>query len=72
MSASDFTNARWRKSTRSNGSGACVEVAYTEDAIGIRDSKQLGQGPNLVLSHSTWRSFVRLVMSSATVQTPAA
>jgi hypothetical protein len=35
----DFTDANWRKSVRSQNNGACVEVARVGDVIGVRDSK---------------------------------
>ncbi|WP_338598511.1 DUF397 domain-containing protein [Saccharopolyspora sp. SCSIO 74807] len=40
MNTSDFTQATWRKSSRSGGDGgACVEVATIPAATGVRDSK---------------------------------
>ncbi|MGW0433387.1 DUF397 domain-containing protein [Micromonospora sp. NPDC003197] len=55
----DLTGARWRKSTRSNGSGgACVEVADNlSDVVGVRDSKDR-TGPVLVFGPAAWRAFV--------------
>jgi hypothetical protein len=35
----DFTGATWRKSIKTQNSGACVEVARVGDVIGVRDSK---------------------------------
>jgi hypothetical protein len=37
----DLSNARWRKSSRSNDgiNGDCVEVAFAEERAAIRDSK---------------------------------
>ena len=41
-----FTN--WRKSTRSsNSAGNCVEVAFADIRVGVRDSKTGGAGPVL-------------------------
>ncbi|RAY15981.1 DUF397 domain-containing protein [Actinomadura craniellae] len=34
----------WRKSSRSNTSGECVEVARLSTTIGLRDSKNPGIG----------------------------
>jgi hypothetical protein len=48
----------WRKSSRSNGSGECVEVGRTPEGIGIRDTKQGGRGPVLAFSAGDWRSFI--------------
>ena len=39
---SELTHARWRKSTRSNGTGQCVEVARNLPGI-VADTRQ--QGP---------------------------
>ncbi|SCE97121.1 DUF397 domain-containing protein [Micromonospora chokoriensis] len=56
----DLTGARWRKSTRSNGSGgACVEVADNlSGLVAVRDSKDPA-GPVLVFTPDAWRTFVR-------------
>ncbi|MEU7479601.1 DUF397 domain-containing protein [Lentzea sp. NPDC042327] len=48
----------WRKSSRStaNGSGDCVEVALSQDAL-VRDSKN-AEGEVLAFSTTAWRSLV--------------
>ncbi|MEU8155565.1 DUF397 domain-containing protein [Micromonospora sp. NPDC048986] len=55
----ELTGARWRKSTRSNGSGgACVEVASNlPGLVAVRDSKD-PTGPLLVFPSGAWRAFV--------------
>ncbi|MCI4062055.1 DUF397 domain-containing protein [Micromonospora sp. R77] len=48
----------WRKSTRSNGSGDCVEVADNlPGVVGLRDSKN-PTGPVLTFGPKAWSLFV--------------
>jgi hypothetical protein len=57
----DPIGARWRKSTRSNNAGNCVEVADNLPAvIGLRDSKD-PEGPALTFSRSDWARFLKRV-----------
>ncbi|MDG4753548.1 DUF397 domain-containing protein [Micromonospora sp. WMMD718] len=59
----DLTGAAWRKSTRSNNGGECVEVADNlPDVVGLRDSKNPA-GPALAFPPSTWAAFIRAVKS---------
>ncbi|WP_084628424.1 DUF397 domain-containing protein [Amycolatopsis nigrescens] len=64
MITPDFTSTSWRKSTYSNGNGNCVEVAWTADAVGIRDSKECGRGPVVVTSPWQWKAFLQHVVSN--------
>ncbi|MGY5057064.1 DUF397 domain-containing protein [Streptomyces sp. 900105755] len=56
----DLSNAVWRKSSYSNGSGGeCVEVAAgVPDVTPVRDSKQAGDGPVLLFPTPAWAAFV--------------
>ncbi|MGW3604370.1 DUF397 domain-containing protein [Micromonospora sp. NPDC005161] len=55
----DLTGAVWRKSTRSNNGGDCVEVADNLPGIvGLRDSKD-PSGPMLTFTPVAWATFVR-------------
>ncbi|MDG4814792.1 DUF397 domain-containing protein [Micromonospora sp. WMMD956] len=53
-------SATWRKSTRSNGSGDCVEVAELSGKVGLRDSKDAG-GPVLIFEQVPWAAFIEAV-----------
>jgi Domain of unknown function (DUF397) len=52
----DLSRAAWRKSTRSGNNG-CVEVAFVEDRVAVRDSKDHG-GPALVFTAHEWAAFI--------------
>jgi hypothetical protein len=55
----DLTGAVWKKSTRSNGSGNCVEVATNLPGIvAVRDTKDGGNGPVLIFTPAEWDAFV--------------
>jgi hypothetical protein len=56
----DLSNAVWRKSSYSNGSGGeCVEVAVgVPDVTPVRDSKQAADGPALLFPTPAWTSFL--------------
>jgi hypothetical protein len=47
----------WRKSTRSNVNGACVEVRRRASTVQVRDTKDR-RGPVLTFSTDAWRAFV--------------
>jgi hypothetical protein len=53
----DFSEATWLTSTYSGGNG-CVEVAFVGGQVGVRDSKQQGQGPVLEFTANEWNAFL--------------
>ncbi|MFG2814846.1 DUF397 domain-containing protein [Streptomyces sp. NPDC048410] len=63
----DLTNARWYKSSYSNGEGgSCVEVANgVPGVVPVRDSK-VKRGPVLFVGTSAWTHFI----DSAGAETP--
>ncbi|MFG1741003.1 DUF397 domain-containing protein [Micromonospora chalcea] len=63
MEEANQATVTWRKSTRSNGSGNCVEVADgLPGVVGLRDSKDPA-GPALAFPPSSWTAFIRAVKS---------
>jgi len=53
-----MTELAWKKSTRSNAGGDCVEVANPSRAVLVRDSKDQA-GPALSFTADTWTGFVK-------------
>ncbi|MEV6523746.1 DUF397 domain-containing protein [Longispora sp. NPDC051575] len=51
-----MTGGVWRKPSRSNQSGQCVEVAQVPGLTGVRDSKDAA-GPVLAFAPADWRAF---------------
>lgn len=58
MPSPDLAHASWRKSSHSGGTGnACVEVAFLDRAVGVRDSKN-ATGPALAFGADQWAGFL--------------
>jgi hypothetical protein len=54
----DLDGAQWRRSNRSGtSSDNCVEVAFVDGAIAVRDSRN-PTGPVLLFTQSEWDAFV--------------
>ncbi len=52
----DQARIEWRKSSLSTTNG-CVEVAFVEGQVGVRDSKDR-QGPMLMFTAHEWEAFL--------------
>jgi hypothetical protein len=56
--------SHWRRSSRSNDQGHCVEVTDNlSGSVGVRDSKD-PDGPILAITPAGWTSFVSAVKRS--------
>ena len=58
MTAPELTGAVWRKSSRSNGQGQCVEIAQLNTAVAVRDSKD-PSGAVLTFTPAEWTAFIQ-------------
>jgi len=47
----------WRKSSYTGSQGNCVEVAWPNQDVAVRDSKQPA-GPTLAFPVATWHAFL--------------
>ncbi|RMI39423.1 DUF397 domain-containing protein [Streptomyces triticirhizae] len=56
----DLTEAVWTKSHRSNGGDNCLEVAFVDGVVALRDSKDVGdpRAKVLLLSVDDYRAFI--------------
>ncbi|MER7971415.1 DUF397 domain-containing protein [Streptomyces sp. NPDC096080] len=55
----DLTDVTWVKSDLSNGGDNCLEVAFTDGVVALRDSKDVGDpdAKILVVSEDDYRAF---------------
>jgi len=60
MSALGWAEGTWRKGSRSQFDGNCVEVAFSEEVVALRDSKS-PHIPPLVITRAEFAAFVGLI-----------
>jgi hypothetical protein len=64
--SADSVGAAWRTSSRCSH-GDCVQVgSVPARAVGVRDTKNRGRGPDLVFTQAAWRSFITGVKHGGT------
>jgi hypothetical protein len=52
----DLSRAEWRTSSLSGTNGQCVAVAFVDDHVAVRDSKN-PDGPKIIFTADEWRAF---------------
>jgi hypothetical protein len=57
MQQPDLSGARWHKSSISGSGASCVEVAFVNDAVAVRDTKDR-EGGTLMFPREEWVTFV--------------
>ncbi|MEV8637609.1 DUF397 domain-containing protein [Streptosporangium sp. NPDC051023] len=57
MQQPGLSSTPWHKSSLSGDGASCVEVAFIDDTVAIRDTKNR-QGGTLTFHRDTWTTFV--------------
>lgn len=63
----DLSRVTWRTSSLSGSNGQCVQVAFLDEYVAVRDSKHL-QEPVLTFRSGQWSAFISELKSGETVQ----
>jgi hypothetical protein len=59
VTSAHVDQAVWRKSSFSNFNGNCVEIGLLmPDRVGVRDTKDNGNGPVLIFTAAEWDAFI--------------
>ena len=53
----ELDKLNWKTSSRSGSAGNCVEVAVTDTAVYVRDTKDRSKAPH-VYTHAEWDAFI--------------
>jgi hypothetical protein len=53
----DLSRAVWQRSSQRDDAENCVEVAFIDDAIAVRDSRD-PDGPALIYTRDEWDAFI--------------
>lgn len=61
----DLTNAVWAKSDMSNGGDNCLEVAFVDGVVALRDSVDVGDADAqvLIISREDYHLFTKSVQA---------
>ncbi|WP_340672156.1 DUF397 domain-containing protein (plasmid) [Saccharopolyspora sp. ID03-671] len=55
----------WRTSSYSQNNAACVDVAFDDGTVYVRDTKDHGTGPVIRFSHTEWQAFLDIVTGAS-------
>lgn len=71
MASAMLSGLRWRKSSRSNSKGHCVEVAFAAQVVMTRDSKHRDGGVLAFPRETGQPSWKRSARTASTAEVPA-
>lgn len=57
----------WRKASYSDAGETCVEAGHGDQVVGVRDTKDRGDGPVLTFPPAAWIRFITAVRQGALV-----